>query len=110
MITFEGTSGLRTGVQSNLRPGDPAPTRSQWSRFRLLAYDPVNGIETDRNGNVFFERFNFSGVVLYPRSPFADLGADASPTQRRELLRRLGKPFYVNRSSGLLVAGNRETQ
>jgi type II secretory pathway pseudopilin PulG len=87
-----------------------------WKVWRLLAYDPVTETETagdDWSAGGYdqpFQRFNFTGVVVYQREPFAQLGASAEPDDRRSVLRRTGQTYYVNRMGGSLVAGARETQ
>ena len=43
--------------------------------------------------------------MIYPREPFAALGASADPDARRDVLSRLGKIYYVNRYTGSLVSG-----
>ena len=52
-----------------------------------------------------FRRSNATGFVIYPREPFAALGASADPDARRDVLSRLGKIYYVNRYTGILVSG-----
>jgi type II secretory pathway pseudopilin PulG len=104
-----------TGVQSSRR-------RQAW---RLKAFDPrpageqTGQLETDgvrRSGtgqlDVPFQRFNFTGAVIYRREPFTALGADANDNDmiraRRDVLRRFGQAYYVDRTGGNLVAGTGE--
>ena len=101
-----------TGVQNSRR-------RQSW---RLKAFDPrpsgdapTAQLETDgeraANGHldVPFQRFNFTGAVIYRREPFTALGADADSeaeySARRDVLRRFGQTYYVDRTGGNLVAG-----
>lgn len=84
---------------------------------RLSAYDPE--VDTERAGvwnssagvyNPYYFRFNFSGVVFYPREPFVNLGPNASADLRRDHLLRFGLPYFVNRTGGALApakGGNR---
>jgi len=101
-----------TGVQPSIVRGDERPF------WRLVAFDPRPAgstpsaqRETDGwhcNGGRQrdqFRRHNFTGAVIYRREPFAALGVDASPAERRAVLQRLGKTFYVNPTGGSLVAG-----
>ena len=103
LVVFDPHTGLMGG-------GRP-------SAFGLRAYDPVNGVESAGNWrgananppwNPEFNRFAFTGLVIYPREPFVALGANADGTDRQELLRRIGRAYYVNRHSGVLVAGEQE--
>jgi type II secretory pathway pseudopilin PulG len=102
-----------------------------WRAWRLLAFDPrprpgepggvdTGQLETDgqrRNTGVLIEpyqRFNFTGVVVYPREPFAaldqtDMDGDDLITGRRSVLQRLGQTYYVSRTGGSLMGGGQET-
>jgi len=77
---------------------------------KLSAYDPETGMETAgiwRNNpgryDRYFFRFQFSGVVFYPREPFLLLGPNAKPDDRRAHLLRHGLPYFVNRAGGALA-------
>lgn len=78
--------------------------------YRIWAYDPLEERETHRDprgGDWLnaepYERANFSSVVIYPREGFVNLGADASPGDRREHLARVGLPFAIHPRSAVLV-------
>ena len=60
--------------------------------------------------NIPFQRFSFTGVVIYQRDPFLALGVDADPDQRRDVLHRFGSMYYVDRTGGSLVAGAGEAR
>ncbi|MGD8454218.1 MAG: prepilin-type N-terminal cleavage/methylation domain-containing protein [Phycisphaerae bacterium] len=88
LVVFDSQTGLRGGV--------PTPTR-------IKAYDPDQNLDTDRNGNVYYQRYNFSGIVIYPRRAFLALGND--PQTRQDWLRANGRPYLVHRLGGGLVMG-----
>jgi prepilin-type N-terminal cleavage/methylation domain-containing protein len=88
----------QTGVVSN----NPTP-------FRIKAYSPSAEYEIDRdhtNDSVFYQRFGFTGIVLYEREGFVGVGND--PTARQDYLKNNGKPFVVHRSGGGLIGGGPE--
>ncbi len=105
-----------TGVRGSQR-------RQPW---RLLAFDPreegdaaTAQLETDGErdsgtGQTIepFQRFNFTGTVIYQRDAFTALGAAASSPDeiraRRGVLRRYGQTYYVDRTGGNLVSGGGE--
>jgi hypothetical protein len=83
--------------------------------YGLRAYDPNTKTErggdwnsTNQTWNEEFNRFAFTGLVIYPREQFAALPTDADGTDRQDLLRRIGRVYYVNRHSGVLAAGEQE--
>lgn len=77
--------------------------------FRLRAFAPNLGYEADRGpSDVPYQRYAFSGVVVYRRKPFVELGND--PAERQAQLRERGRPFMAHRYSGGLMAGMRNTQ
>lgn len=95
LIVFDPQAGMRTGV--------PVP-------FRLWAYaPPPTGYETDRDPNayppIYYQRYNFSGVVVYRREQFALLGKDASGAERQDWLRDNGQTYMTHRFSGGLLSG-----
>lgn len=62
-----------------------------------------------------FQRFNFTGAVVYQREPFEALGAEGDDnytiSERREVLKRVGRTFYVDRTGGgLIAAGGEQTE
>jgi len=103
LVVFDPHTGLMGG-------GRP-------TAYGLRAYDPVNKVESAGNWrgpnanppwDPEFNRFAFTGLVIYPREQFAALPADADGQERQELLRRIGRAYYVNRHSGVLVTGEQE--
>jgi len=89
-----------------------------------LAFDPrpagqeTGQLETDGARNsagvlhnrLRFQRFNFTGAVIYQREPFVAVGAASDGDEdviaaRRDVLRRFGQTYYVSRTGGNLVAG-----
>lgn len=87
--------------------------------WRLLGYDPRTTGSTaqretagepfsnsNRNLRNPYQRFCYTGVVLYPREPFVALGLDAPVPSRFDLLSRTGQRFYVSRTGGALLEGN----
>ncbi len=103
LVVFDPHTGLMGG-------GRP-------SAYGLRAYDPLNKVESagtwqgagaNPAWNPEFNRFAFTGLVIYPREQFAALPTDADGTDRQGLLRRIGRAYYVNRHSGVLVAGEQE--
>jgi len=105
LVVFDPHTGLMGG-------GRP-------TTYGLRAYDPRPGYQTESAGqwqgaganppwNPEFKRFAFTGLVIYPREPFAALPADADGEERQDVLRRIGRAYYVNRHSGVLVAGQQE--
>ena len=100
LVVFDPQTGVRGGVSTG--------RRNAWPRFQMAATDmttPANPQESDE-----VERFNFSGIVIYKREPFLALGASASADDRQDVLRRIGRPYFVHRYSGGLVMGTRDTQ
>ncbi|MCG3126407.1 MAG: hypothetical protein CHACPFDD_01242 [Phycisphaerae bacterium] len=87
--------------QSGLRPSDRV------SGFRLKAQDFTRAVTDPKRvrerDDVY--RSNFTGVVLYKRDPFLALGTDAKADLRQEIMRRDGRPYFVNRYGGGLVMG-----
>ncbi len=86
--------------------------------YRLRAYDVKNSREasedppgTSANARPF-QRYNFSGVIIYSREPFTALGNGSTGTSqsRQDALRRIGRPYFVHRTSGGLVMGSQPTQ
>lgn len=61
------------------------------------------GDDRDWRDDELYERYNFSGVVLYDRESFVALGADADPEDRRDFLRDRGQPLYVHPTGAVLV-------
>ena len=103
LVVFDPHTGLMGG-------GRP-------SAYGLRAYDPLNKVESagtwqgagaNPAWNPEFNRFAFTGLLVYPREQFAALPTDADGNDRQELLRRIGRAYYVNRHSGVLVAGEQE--
>jgi len=103
LVVFDPQGGLRAGVPTPVRlnayvPNDP----DTQNRYR-----EAPGRETDRDirGNVptFYERYSFSGIVLYRREPFLAVGDD--PAARQALLKARGRPYLVHRFGGGLVMG-----
>lgn len=94
LVVFDPRSGLVGGV--------PQP-------FRLKAYSPLGNVEVDRSADdpgysgtpTLFQRFNFTGLVVYSRDAF--IGAGANPGDRQEILRTRGQPYTVSRHGGALV-------
>ena len=94
LIVFDPRSGLIGGV--------PQP-------LRLMAYSPLGNVEVDRSADdpgytgqpTLFQRYNFTGLVVYSRDAF--IGAGADPNDRQEILRTRGEPFTISRHGGALV-------
>ncbi|MBI5864432.1 MAG: hypothetical protein HZB38_07990 [Planctomycetes bacterium] len=114
LIVFDSRDGL---VGSRARPA--------WTMF---AFDPrpaagpgssaTGGLETSGEYRVAnnrgayvpgrtFRRFNYTGAVLYSREKLAQLGPNADPVARRDLLSRTGLPLYITSQSGSLTTGGR---
>ncbi len=107
LIVFDPNTGVRGAVTS----GGPQPgggPRNSWIGFGLRGLDanaasPTFGEEIGVGQNL--RRYNYSGIVLYPREPFVALGEQADAQDRQGLLQRLGRPYYVHRFGGGLVMG-----
>jgi len=109
LVVFDPETGLQPAYWPEGSQDDPYLRRSAWP---LLGYDPQREIELayDLSGSEFdmsrpFRRFNFTGVVIYPREPFVTLGRAAAPRDRQEFLRQSGTVYWVNRNGGNLFAG-----
>lgn len=96
LIVFDPQTGVRSGRAA----------------FQLKAYNPalnppaeVFDDGTSNPNRPRFLRSSSEGVVIYPREPFAALGNTASGQDRQATLRRVGRPYFVHRLSGALVAG-----
>jgi prepilin-type N-terminal cleavage/methylation domain-containing protein len=114
LIVFDPETGVQT--QRQLRP--------DWKAWRLLALDPrsdtpTGQLETDgvrySDGTLRtpFQRYNFAGAVIYQREPFVAVGTasdgdDDLIDARRDVLRRFGQTYYVDRTGGNLVSGSGE--
>lgn len=98
----------------------PSLNRRPWL---LVGYDPTPGVERewagmrDGYGQLYparekYQRFNFTGAVIYPREPFAAQGLFGESSDelqnRREILRNFGQNYYVNPRGGSLIAGSAE--
>ena len=106
LITFDPQTGVCVGK--------PAPRR-------VKAYVPEDcteaggaaGSETDRNqsGNTFYQRYNFSGIVIYRRGPFVSLGdGSEAAADRQDWLRANGRPYLLHRFGGGLVMGTQGSE
>ena len=78
--------------------------------FKLRAFVPEMGgawgYDAEGDGVARpYQRYSFSGVVVYRREPFAALGVDASGEERQGWLRETGRPYMAHRFSGGLMAG-----
>ncbi|MCH8804752.1 MAG: prepilin-type N-terminal cleavage/methylation domain-containing protein [Planctomycetes bacterium] len=100
LVVFDPQTGVRGGVSTG--------RRGAWPRFQMAATDMTTPASPRESAQV--ERFNFSGIVIYKREPFLALGASASADDRQDVLRRIGRPYFVHRYSGGLVMGSRDTQ
>lgn len=109
LIVFDPETGVQPSARGYERP-----------IWRLRALDPRpledgGQIETDAlrraNGTVqvAFRRYNFTGTVIYRREPFVAMGTDLTDADgvdaRRDVLKRFGQTYYVNRTGGNLVDG-----
>jgi type II secretory pathway pseudopilin PulG len=100
VVAFDPQTGARGGVPALMR---------------LKAYDPLQRVETDRfvgTGTTYYQRYNFTGIVIYPREAFAavQLGSGDGPGDRQNWLRKHGRPFLVHRFGGGLVMGTQYSQ
>lgn len=112
LIVFDPQTGLQPARWPAGSAQNYGERRSAW---HLLAYDPRNGkqfetaYDTNNNGNPIlkrpYQRFNFTGLVLYDRERFAAVGNDVA--DRYEHLSRRGLLFYINRNGGNLIEGRR---
>lgn len=108
LVLFDPAGGVRNSMSHK-----PLTLRAQ-------AFNPADGItsvgETDRypvnsaTPSDFYKRFSFTGIVLYKRDPFIALGTSetVNPANRWEHLRRFGRPYFIHRFGGGLIAGNRQ--
>lgn len=92
LIVFDPGTGVRRGKS------DDVPL--------IWGSEPLTGV------NPKFEtlrRRAYTGIVFYPRENLLALGVDATVNVRQNFLRRYGRPYYVSRYGGDLVAGGLET-
>jgi len=105
----------RLGMRSVIAPPAASGTRPTPS-LKAFMYDqakdvnvPPGGIEADQYAEVYFHRYNFTGVTLYQRKPFLDASPNytgATPAERRQnWLRENSRPFLIHRFGGGLVTG-----
>ena len=88
-------------------------SRAVGTAWRMRAYDPTINQTVGGSGwrgntqsyNVRYQRFNYTGIVMYQREPFRSLGNSATARARRDLLKRTGAAMYVHRTNGSLVNG-----
>ncbi len=75
--------------------------------WRMRAYSPDNRREIAYTGpssnKTLYTRYNFSGVVLYRRTPFLELGMDAAGLDRQAFLNDTGRPYVASRYGGGLT-------
>jgi type II secretory pathway pseudopilin PulG len=99
MVAFDPQTGARGGLPALMH---------------LKSYDPNQRLETDRgnSGTPFYQRYNFTGIVIYPREAFAavELGSGDVSGDRQRWLRAHGRPFLVHRFGGGLVMGTQYSQ
>lgn len=114
LIVFDPKSGLVSNQGQQLwrmRGLDVDPNHAPWG------YDSSKKAPKETCGNwssglgafsPAFQRFNYTGVVIYRREPLVAVGTSESvtPEARRGVLERHGKSYFVNRSGGTLMAGN----
>lgn len=97
LIVIDPRSGIRG-----------APPRA----YGMSAYDPSAGYQwnggVDAQGAALYRRYNFTGIALYRREPFAALGGAANAQLRQDWLRGNSRPFLVHPWGGGLVAGAKE--
>jgi type II secretory pathway pseudopilin PulG len=92
--------------QSGVRTGTPAP-------YALRAYAPPLRYDTDRDRNVYYQRYGFSGVVVYRREAFVAAGSNQDPATvqaRQDYLRRTGRAYMAQRFGGGLSAALQRPQ
>ena len=97
--------------ETGARRGMPTP-------FHLRAYVPKDGWRIDADtsdtnpadARHWYQRYAFSGVVIYRREPFVALGAAASGYDRQQYLQTAGRPYLVHRFSGGLTPGKQAPQ
>jgi prepilin-type N-terminal cleavage/methylation domain-containing protein len=97
LLVFDPDTGLRTGIPQPFRLNGHVPLDP-----------PLGGFATDRNaaGTLYYQRYGFTGVVLYPRDALVELGADADGQTRQTFLRENGRAFLANRAGGGLRAAS----
>ena len=90
--------------------------REPWQMLALDAGEGGNRRELDGERRIStgrldvpFQRFNFTGVIVYQREQFELLGKEASAQDRRDALKRYGQTYYVDRVGGNLVTGGDES-
>lgn len=115
LIIFDPQSGLRLPTWSReagqvvrstftlkaFDPGDPSRPNRKFPGER----DAERSQRGDVVGNNWFLRHNSGGLVFYDREQFIALGERARASDREALLRRIGRPYVVQRFGGGLSAG-----
>ena len=84
---------------------DPSPDAlREWAGVRYSGGDLI--------ARQKYQRFNFTGAVIYAREPFVAAGKIGDNTDqiqlRRDILRRHGMNYYVEPRGGSLIAGSAE--
>lgn len=107
LIIFDPQSGLVPNqIQQTwrMRAYDPDPNDGSWGGYGV----ETCGKWTGSGYNPVFQRFNYTGVVIYRREPLLTVGTteSASPDARRDAIRKFGQAYFVNRSGGTLQAGS----
>ncbi len=96
MLVFDPRAGLRSGTPQTCR---------------LRAYSPADKYETDGDPKTsepnkrYYQRYGFSGLIVYPREVFVTLGASATGQDRQAFLKTAGRPYMVQRFGGGLLSG-----
>jgi type II secretory pathway pseudopilin PulG len=109
LIIFDPQTGLRrVTAPIALKASIPAGKWDFGTFTKPVEADRWPPTSTDTEDR--YRRYNFSGIVLYPREPFLALGVDATGTDRQDWLRVHGRPYLVHRFGGGLVMGAQGSQ
>ena len=119
-------NGLRTRAHPGALSNSARASRRAFGAVLIFAPVRVNayfppmpknnipaGYEGDRDPRItnpnaqqnYYQRYNFTGVVIYPRDAFAGLGAQATGADRQSWLREHGRAYMTHRFSGGLLSG-----
>ena len=104
LIVFDPQTGLRADVRK------PYPLKAFDPRPRVVVATGETETSGERNGSGMiiesrrYQRYGFTGLVLYRREAFVALGSQADGADRQEWLRAEGSPYLAHPLSGGLIS------
>ena len=109
LIVFEPGTGIRSGVPQTHRLRAYAPKVDDPGAATVYWDYELDRDESLSEEQRFYQRYSFTGVILYQREAFVEIDELVDPVGRaqawQDYLRSQGQPFLVERHGGGLVSG-----